>query len=118
VRFARQQRREATPTEDALWQALRKRGLGVRFRRQHGIEGFVLDFYCEQAALAIEIDGAHHSERGEYDEWRTQGLSRHGIRVERVRVGDVETDLQGVVRRIAGWIAEQLGDAPPPGPLS
>jgi len=82
------------------------------------MEGFVLDFYCEQAALAVEIDGAHHGERREYDEWRTECLGRYGIRVERVWVGDVEADLHGVVRRIAGWVAEQLGEASPPGPLS
>jgi len=63
--FARQLRQDQTSAEEKVWELLRdKRLLGLKFRRQHVIEGFVVDFYCHEHRLAIEVDGGiHQSEK-------------------------------------------------------
>jgi very-short-patch-repair endonuclease len=69
--FARNLRKEATSEEKKVWNALRNRKvLNLKFRRQHVIEGFVVDFYCHELRLAIEIDGKIHKRQKEYDELR------------------------------------------------
>ena len=84
VEFARAQRKTPTRAEQMLWQAVRRKQLGVRIRRQHPIDRFVLDFYCAEARLAIEIDGPAHEAQKDYDDWRDQQLARWGIEVLRV----------------------------------
>jgi very-short-patch-repair endonuclease len=100
VRFAREQRQKPTPGEEALWERLRGGRLGARFRRQHPLGDFVLDFYCESAHLAVEVDGLTHDERRAYDEWRDEQLAIQRIRVVRVSAEDVQRDLAGVLARI------------------
>jgi very-short-patch-repair endonuclease len=59
---ARSLRNNQTPAEQLLWSKLRSRGLsGFKFRRQHPIDHYILDFYCHEARLGIEIDGGHHA---------------------------------------------------------
>ena len=73
-----------TPAEAALWKRLQKRQLeGRRFRRQHSVGPFILDFYCPEEKLAVELDGAVHDDpgRSEYDDERTASLQAHGSRV-------------------------------------
>src|SRR5437870_2659422 len=73
VALAKKFRRELTPCERLLWQELRTNKLeGLHFRRQQVIAGFIIDFYCASARLAIEIDGASHLARTEYDRERDQ----------------------------------------------
>jgi very-short-patch-repair endonuclease len=105
VAFAREQRKKPTASEAALWQALRATQLGVRFRRQHPIGEFVLDFYCAEACLAVEVDGPVHDERPGYDEWRDERLAGWGIRVLRVADGEIKADLPGVLARIRATLA-------------
>ena len=63
--LAKQLRHKMTPAERALWMALRRNGLdGFHFRRQQVIDGFIVDFYCDAAKLAIELDGTVHEESG------------------------------------------------------
>ena len=83
---ARRMRKTPTDAEAALWRKLRSRQLGVRFRRQHPIAGYIVDFYCPQARLAIELDGGGHADEQQrrYDEHRDRVLKQHGIRVLRV----------------------------------
>lgn len=97
VHFAREQRAVLTHAERRLWQALRGRALGVKFRRQHPIEDFVLDFYCEECQLAIEIDGPTHAERPGYDLWRDERLQRRGIITARVTPERVISSLPALV---------------------
>jgi len=80
--YARQNRRQPTEAEDLLWQALRNSKLGVRFRRQHAIEGYIVDFFCTRAFLTIELDGEIHltPEQAEYDLGRTFTLTELGYR--------------------------------------
>ena len=79
-------RSNLTPAEARLWNALKKRQLGGRkFRRQHSIGPYIVDFYCPREKLAIELDGAVHDDvlRAEYDAKRQAFLEEHGITVLR-----------------------------------
>ena len=92
-------RREGTEAERALWRLLRGRQLaGHKFRRQHEFGGFVLDFFCADAHLAIEVDGGQHfSEEGAArDHERTQFLEANGIRVLRFTNTEILSELGAV----------------------
>ena len=95
-------RHEQTPAEVTLWRALRNRSLRYKFRRQHPIENFIIDFYCAQAKLCIEVDGDSHltEEQGEYDSARTDFLEGLGYRVIRFTNEDVRRDIHAVVEEI------------------
>ena len=81
---ARQLRKRSTLAEVRLWRALRNRKLnGLRFRRQHPVGRFILDFYCPSEKLVIEIDGGIHAQREEYDTQRTEELEKYGYQVLR-----------------------------------
>ena len=83
--FARRLRQEMTPAERILWKALRRNAVdGFHFRRQQVIDGYVVDFYCDAAKLAIEIDGGVHQEQWQHDESRDKAISRCGVRVLRI----------------------------------
>ncbi|HEV2364718.1 MAG TPA: endonuclease domain-containing protein [Caulobacteraceae bacterium] len=103
-RNARSLRRQMTPPELIVWQALRGRALdGRHFRRQHPIGPYVLDFYCARAKLALEVDGLHHAtdERQERDQIRDAWLERRGVTVFRLTAGDVMGDLDGAMMALA-----------------
>ena len=81
---ARTMRREPTRAEEVLWGALRRNQVaGLKFRRQHPVGRFVLDFYCASCKLAVEVDGDVHDEQTERDAERTKVLERYGYRVLR-----------------------------------
>ena len=83
--FAQQMRRQPTAAENALWQALRRRQVdGFKFRRQHAIERFIVDFYCPEASLIIEVDGPIHEYTAEKDAIRQAFLEAQGHRVVRI----------------------------------
>ncbi|WP_336966947.1 endonuclease domain-containing protein [Brevundimonas aurantiaca] len=100
---ARDLRRSLTLPEVLLWQALRRRGLcGARFRRQHPIGPYILDFYCDAARLAVEIDGSSHDtpDQARHDARRTDWLNQRGVSVLCIPARDVLTDLAGVLEGI------------------
>ncbi len=114
---ARILRRTMTLPEVLLWQQLRKRPGGHRFRRQHPAGRYVLDFFCAPAKLAIEVDGEAHTRAGMLagDGVRDDWLRSQGIRVLRIAARDVLADLDAVMR----WIASEAGgDDPPPPPAA
>ncbi len=77
-------RHNSTEAEARLWQALRRKQIGgFRFRRQHPIERFVVDFYCPACKLIVEVDGAVHLAQAEADAARTECLESLGYRVLR-----------------------------------
>ena len=83
--LAKRLRREMTPAERRLWAAIRRNAIdGFHFRRQQVIEGYVVDFYCASAKLAIELDGGVHQDQWEYDESRDKIISSLGVRVLRI----------------------------------
>ena len=82
--LAREHRQTPTEAEDKLWQSLRGRKLcGHKFRRQHSIERFIVDFYCSEAKLVIEVDGEIHLEQVDQDVARQEWLEAQGHRVIR-----------------------------------
>lgn len=109
VSRARILRRALTPPEARLWVHLRRRALyGLKFRRQHPVGVYVLDFYCAEAMLAVEVDGASHAGRGEHDARRTRWLATQGIAVTRVSAEQVRMDLGDVLDFIADKARERI----------
>jgi very-short-patch-repair endonuclease len=98
---ARELRRRMTEPEKILWSHIRRRKLnGMYFRRQHPYGIYVLDFYCFEASLAIEIDGLIHLGRCDYDIGRTRYLESSGLKVLRFKNVDVETRMEWVLEKI------------------
>ena len=98
--FAKRWRREMTPPERILWKALRRNAIdGFHFRRQQIIEGYVVDFYCDDAKLAIELDGGVHEEQWAYDESRDRTISLEGVRVLRIS-NEAMLDSEAVIEYI------------------
>ena len=103
VSRARVQRRRLTPPEVRLWAALKGRGRhGVKFRRQHPIGAFVVDFYCAEAKLAVEVDGEGHDhpDQAAHDRRRTKWLEAQGVAVARFAAEEVRVNLDGVLEGI------------------
>jgi very-short-patch-repair endonuclease len=103
---ARQLRRDLSLPEVILWDCLRARRLeGLRFRRQHPVGPYVLDFFCPDGQLAVEVDGAQHDLPGQmaHDQRRDAWLGEQGIRVMRIAASDVldEKAIDGVLVMIA-----------------
>ena len=97
---ARKLRKDMSDSEWLLWSELRKRQVaGHRFRRQHPLGPYVVDFVCLEKRFVVEIDGGHHSEPEQmrHDAWRTRWLEGEGYRVFRVWNTEVFDNLHGVV---------------------
>jgi very-short-patch-repair endonuclease len=102
---ARFLRKIMTPEEEILWKRLRKgRILGKYFRRQHPYGIYILDFYCDELKLAIEVDGRIHQYREEYDLQRTNYLKDTGIEVIRFNNNQIKNDIASVIRNIEEYI--------------
>jgi very-short-patch-repair endonuclease len=121
---AKDLRRKLTLPEVILWSAIRGRRLAnARFRRQHPIGPYILDFYCDDARLALEIDGDghEHPDQAAHDLRRTAWLEARGITVYRIAARNVLSNLEGVLQSIAervrGVVASQCAAPPPPPPL-
>ena len=97
---AHELRQQMTLAETKLWQRLKARRLGVHFRRQQIIAGYIADFYCHSAHLVVEGDGEMHQQQKEYDLVRDQSFQGMGLRVVRFYNEEVLTDTEGVVRQI------------------
>lgn len=96
--LARALRRRQTPPEGVLWSRLKaKRLAGLKFRRQHPIGSYVVDFCCPHAMLVVEVDSSYHAGRQAEDAARDQGLEERGYAVLRITAGDVATNLDGVL---------------------
>ena len=124
LHFARRLRAKATSAERLLWQQLRRRGIcNARFRRQHAIGGIVIDFYCFEVRLAVEVDGPGHNANA--DTRRDERLARRGITVLRVGNEEVLWAMEEVLEEIRDVIeglrerSEGGGgfEAPPPPPF-
>lgn len=105
----RKLRHSLTPAEAALWRVLKGRQVyGLKFRRQHSVGPYILDFYCPELKLAIELDGESHVMREEYDERRTDYLFRvAGITVLRFENRVVFENLEQIIAEIG----EKMADA-------
>jgi very-short-patch-repair endonuclease len=90
-------RAEPSPPELLLWAALTNRKLGVSFRRQVPLAGYICDFVCASQKLIVEVDGAHHARRAAADSRRDACLARLGYRVLRLEAGLVMRELEVAV---------------------
>ncbi len=104
--FAGEMRRGPTAAEAALWERLREKQTGFVFHRQSVRRGYILDFYCPQLKLAIEIDGSVHSLQCLADAQRDRALRERGIKVLRFTNREVLDFCPVVMRRI---VAEAMG---------
>ena len=94
-------RRDLTYSEKILWSYLRRRQQKkMHFRRQHPYGIYILDFFCFEAKLAIEVDGEIHQNQIEYDEERTTYLESSGLKVLRFKNQDIENNIQDVIEQI------------------
>ncbi len=99
----RKLRKEATSQEKILWEKLRNKKTGLKWRRQHSIGGYIADFYCAEKKLIIEIDGAHHfqNENKEYDKNRTDYFDGLDVKVIRFTNEEIDKNLEEIIVRIS-----------------
>ncbi len=115
VARARALRRRLTAAEHTLWSILRNRGLGgLKFRRQHPLGLYIVDFYCAEKRLVVELDGDSHAGRATRDAEREAWLEAHGYRVMRFTNREVMQSLPEVLEAI--WQACQENPHPNPSP--
>ncbi|MBG0770559.1 MAG: endonuclease domain-containing protein [Anaerolineaceae bacterium] len=104
IEAAREMRRYPTEAEALLWEALRKKQLDdFKFRRQHIIQTFIVDFYCPKKKMIIEIDGDIHITQAKYDAFREDALTQMGytvIRFTNEQVMEQTSSVLGEIRRI------------------
>jgi very-short-patch-repair endonuclease len=111
---AKDLRLSSTKPEEKLWSILCRRQLsGLKFRRQHPIEPYIVDFYCASANLVIELDGESHDGRLSYDEARDVKLRGLGLKIIRVLNDEVLSNLEGVAELI---LREATQTEPSPNP--
>ena len=96
-------RRNQTEAEKVLWKQLRNKNLlGLKFFRQYSVGAYIVDFYCPEYKLAIELDGGQHAEEEnkEYDKIRTDYLKSIGVEVVRFWNNEVLQNIEGVLEKI------------------
>lgn len=118
VKRARSLRRDMTDAETLLWRHLRASQLGVKFRRQMWLAGFIADFASVEAELVVEVDGGQHDREREKDERREMAMAHLGYRTLRFWNNDVLENIEGVVITIQNAIPSPSHAAGPRGPLS
>jgi very-short-patch-repair endonuclease len=94
-------RKSSTPQEIILWSRLRRSALGFKFRRQHSIGPYIVDFYCPEKKLIVELDGWQHNEQVEHDTERTAFLESLGLSVLRFWNDEVNENLDNVILNIS-----------------
>lgn len=112
---SRQLRRNETEAESCLWEVLRNRQLhGFKFRRQHQVGGYIVDFYCHEAQLVIECDGPIHetNENWQHDQARSAYMVGYGLRVLRFTNNEVLNNTETVLRKVAQFLVGTNIDAP------
>jgi very-short-patch-repair endonuclease len=118
VKRARKLRRKMTLPEVLLWRIFRQRPHGLKIRRQHETGRYVLDFYCSDARLAIEIDGKSHDQidRSEHDRKRDEWAAGHGIDTLRVPASEVLANVDRAAEAIVDYIRARLPHHHPAAP--
>lgn len=103
---ARELRKNMTPAEDLVWQHIRKKSLGVEFHRQVPILNYIVDFYCHEIGLAIEIDGEIHSNNFLEDAKRQGEIEQYGVSFLRFTNEEVFINIKTVLNEIEKFINE------------
>jgi very-short-patch-repair endonuclease len=113
-RYARELRANQTDAETLMWHLLRNRQVvEAKFRRQHPMAGYLLDFYCPAAHLAIELDGSQHLEQAAYDQERAAKLEAEGVKTLRFWNNEVLQETESVLEAIYQGLEEALRPSPP-----
>ena len=116
IQRARQLRRNMTDTEQLLWTRLRKKQLhGYRFRRQHPLGPYIVDFICLEAQLIIELDGGQHQAQLQDDSVRDHWLMKQGFQVLRFWNNQVFNETEAVLERITNVLLESINISGPVG---
>ena len=104
----RELRKRSTKQEKVLWQELKNKKLGYKFRRQHSIGGYVADFYCAESRLVIEIDGSSHNKeiQKEYDSIRDTFLKDLNHAILRFKNEDIDNNLNEVIKKISAFFKD------------
>jgi len=111
---ARELRSNMPIAELKLWAEIKGKQLeGVKFRRQHPISRYIVDFYAAQLKLVVEVDGDTHDEKKEYDARRTDFLKQKGYDVLRFTNEEIHQDLEGVLEILREKCKKQKKDADP-----
>jgi len=103
-------RKQQTFAEEILWDYLRTKPLGLKFRRQHPFASYILDFYCHRLKLAIEVDGSIHQKEDvkENDEIRQRQLEEEGLSFIRFTNDQIILRLEGVIQQIESYLQRRL----------
>jgi len=106
---ARELRKNMTDAEKLLWGKLKNKQLGgFHFRRQHPYGMYIIDFYCDKANLAVEIDGEIHKYRKQYDKEKDEYLINTGLKVLRFSNEEVKNDIESVLQKIQIFLKNKL----------
>jgi len=99
--FAKMLRQDQTIPEILVWSVLKNNQFrGLKFRRQHVIDKYVVDFYCHELKLAIELDGKSHRYQQEYDESRQADIEAKGIRFVRIKNYEIRNNIEVLYQRL------------------
>lgn len=110
---ARILRKNMTLQEKLLWERLKlKQICGVRFRRQHPVDFFIVDFYCHEARLVVELDGVVHNKRRKYDDGRSSEMEKYYIKVIRFSNSEIENNIEDVLKKIRNEVISRI-ESPP-----
>ncbi|MBO4683618.1 MAG: endonuclease domain-containing protein [Alphaproteobacteria bacterium] len=108
---ARELRKNSTLAEVLFWNVVKNKQLnGLDFDRQKVIGNYIVDFYCPQLNVVIEIDGCSHATKQEYDKSRDEYLKSLGMHILHVYDEDVKRDMDGVLRMVSGFCEKYLQD--------
>jgi len=107
--LARELRKNSTLSEVLLWNKIKNKVFGVEFHRQVPLRRYIVDFYCHELMLAIEIDGNSHIGKEVEDILRQKELETDGVRFLRFDDLEVKKDMNSILRKIEVWIAGNKG---------
>jgi very-short-patch-repair endonuclease len=115
VEKAQQLRNNATFSERLLWKHLKRKQIaGYDFDRQKPIDKYIVDFFCNELMLVIEVDGITHNDKMNYDLKRQNDLERFGLTILRFNALDLVQNTQGVLEEIYCWVNENRKPTPDP----
>jgi len=117
-KYARELRKNSTLSEVLLWQKIKGKACDVEFHRQVPLNEFIVDFYCHELQLAIEIDGNSHDYRYDYDKRRQGVLEKFGVQFIRFSDIEVKKEMFSVLLSLRTIIKELQNDIHPPAPPS
>jgi very-short-patch-repair endonuclease len=115
TKYAKALRKKSTLSEVLLWKRIKNKQIkNYKFRRQVPIDNYIVDFYCHELKLVIEVDGGSHYENEEYDRQREMKLYKLGLNILHIVDRRIKRNIEGVIWEIEDWI----GNAKPSPPLS